>query len=229
MSYDLTLFHAPKLRSFDKGMARLDQCKRASRAEAARLQAVMDFVLGDGAARGSLSVDPALDAEAGTLGLALTGPRVSEVLEALLPVLRANGVVCYDPQEAVFYYANGSDSRLEKVSAGVHEGVGICLRDLRARPPLPAPERLDALDALSQFASADSPDPAAALRAALPVLMEVADDPDEAVRDKARSVIYDLCTGLSQEGRTLGLDGEALGALAARAPGWLAEVVRACG
>ena len=226
MSFDLTVFHAPRLRSADRGHARLAAQKALSAAERARLQALVDRILNVPLLSAALSVDPALDPDHATLGLAFW--RAAGVLEALLPLTRAAGFACYDPQEGAFYYADGTDSRAEKLSNGVHEGVGVCLRELVADPPLPVEVQRDALDALSQFALSDSTDAAAAVRIALPVLLGVTDQNGEGMRAKARAAAYGLCLELAERGAALGLTPEERATLLVDTEPWLAEAIDRC-
>jgi len=204
MSYDLTLWYAPRLRSFDAAMTRLERTTRQATRELQRLRALLDALRAGPLPAEALSVDPVLDERTATLGLGLTGSGWS--LESLLPVAREHGMACYDPQEAVVYYADGTSSREQKAPDGVHEGVPICLAELRQRPPLPASERLDALEALQQFALADSPDEAAAVSLALPALLDLLDDEEPRIRVAARNAAFDLCTELTARGRALALE-----------------------
>lgn len=226
MSYDLTLFHAPRLRAADRAHRRLAQEKAPSRAERERLQVLVDRVLNVPLLSAALSVDPALDEAHGTLGLAFW--RADGVLDALLPIARAGGFVCYDPQDASFYYADGTSSREEAQQGGVHEGVGICLAELRAAPPLPLETQIDALDALASFALGDSQDPAAAVRLALPALLGVTDGQGVGMRGRARAAAYGLCLELADRGLTMGLAPEAREALTQGAEPWLAEAIVRC-
>lgn len=221
MSYDLTLFHAPRLASFDRAMARLEERRPPKARERKALLAAAEQLAAE------LHLEAHLDEQTATLGLSLAGSQVEAALAALPALLTARGLVCYDPQEGVFTYANGRDSRLEKVTAGVHEGVGICLAELAASPALPVSEQRDAIEALLQFALADSPDPAAAARLALPALLALAARSEPAVADPARSAAYDLVVELGDRELPLGLPEEAIDALCEAAPAWLAAAIRA--
>lgn len=226
MSSDYTLWHAPKLRSFGRAMARLDQQKPASFRDLLRLRALRAALLAGPLTPEALSVDPEIDEARGTLGLCLVGSRADAVLAAMLPLLRASGMAAYDPQEGVVYYADGTDSRWEKVATGVHEGVGICLAELQASPPLPLAVQHDALDALLQFVLADSPDEVAAVRLCFPVLLALV-HARTPVAMQAALVLEDLCRELCSRGKILELDADLLAAVAATGNERLAEAVRA--
>jgi|GEM_PF-4939577 len=170
MSYDLTVVFAPQLCDQQSGWLLLDRV--ATAAERHQILALADL-LGR-----RLGVPPSIDRDRASIELNLSGSLVDGALEKLLPWAREAGCVVYDPQEGVFYYADGRDSRDEKAPGGVHEGVDICLRELQS-PDLPEREKRDALDALAQFVLADSPDVDAARARALPVLdaLGESDDP----------------------------------------------------
>lgn len=225
MSYDLTVWYAPRLRSFDAAMARLERNARPGPRDRARLSELVDALRAGPLTDEALSVDPVVDERSMTLGLCLTGAAPS--LEALLPTLRQRGMACYDPQEAVVHYADGTSSRDEKTTAGVHEGVPICLAELQQTPPLPESERLDAMDALLQFALADSPDEAAAVRMALPVLLDLFERGEARVSAAARSTAWELCQELARRGRVIALEPELVQRVAALGDEWLASAVRA--
>lgn len=215
MSYDLTAWHDPRLRNFDRAMARLERSAAARPRDLARLHAVVEALVTGPLGPGAWSVDPSVDVQRATLGLCLTASGMAHGLGPILVVLRAHGLACWDPQEAVVYYVNGRDSRAEKAPDGVHEGVPICLAELRQSPPLPVQEQLDALEALMQFALADSPDEPAAVRLALPVLLDLLDSPLEPVRQRAAITATDLCRELRDRGKPLELEASMLARVAA--------------
>lgn len=200
MSYDLTLWHDPKLRSFDRAMARLGRRKPASARERSRLVALRDALLAGPLARENLSVAPEIDEDTATIGLALTGDRIEAIVQAMAPVLRAHGAVMYDPQDGTVTYSDRSSSRDAQNSGGVHEGVPICLAELTQQPPLPVATQVDALDALEQFVLADSSDVVAAARLALPVVDALRSSPEERVRHKAHNVAFEIRDALQARG-----------------------------
>lgn len=204
MSYDLTLWYAPRLRSFDPAMARLERRQRPSPRELASLRGVLEALA---------SLDGALDEANGTVGLALSGSDVEE-FEAILQVIRRHGMACYDPQEAVVYYANGADSRAEKAPGGVHEGVGVCVAELGAPGELSV--RLECVEALMQFTLADSPDESAAAALALPALLRLLEEPG--LRDAARNAAIDLCEVLRERGKGVVLSGEVMALVPSTGP-----------
>jgi len=203
MSYDLTIFYDPRLRSLDRGLRRLERRRPLKAQERRRLLALLDDLRAGPLRAGLLSVEPVLDEDRAALGLCLVGDATS-ALQDMLPMLQAAGMVLWDPQEGVLHYADGGCSRDEAVSDGVHEGVAICLRELQGDPPLPADEQRDALSALLQFALADSPDVLAAARLALPVLDRLGVDGEEPLRSGARNAAWDLREELKQRGHELG-------------------------
>lgn len=202
MSYDLTIFHDPRLRSFDRATRRLERRRPLKAPDRRRLLALVDDLRAGPLRAEGLSVDPVLDEDRGTLGLCLVGDATA-TLQAMLPMLQATGMVLWDPQEGVFHYANGGTSREEQAPDGVHEGVGICLRELQADPAPTGGELRDVLDALSQFALADSPDVAAAARLALPVLNRLGEEAEEPMRSGARNTAWDLREELKRRGLPL--------------------------
>ena len=160
MSYDLTVFVAPAMRDHGAAWARLEA--RADGAAVAEIRRLADDL------GGRLGDWPTVDAERATFGLGLSGREVEGALARLRDWAGPRGCVVFDPQEAVFYYADGSSSREELAPDGIHEGVEICLAELQAGP---APGELaDVLGALEQFVLADSPDWEAARERALGVL-----------------------------------------------------------
>ena len=228
MSVDLTIWHAPRLRSFDAAMARLARDAPLRPRARARLDALVTALRAGPLPDAALSIEPVIDERTGTLGLSLVGSVAAGSRDALLAVLRAHGMACYDPQDGVVIYADGRTSQEESCVAGVHEGVGICLAELRAQPPLPTAALRDSLDALLQFALADSPDPSAAAALAFPVLLDLVEGAADAdSRVAARLAAVDLCGGLRDRDAPLPLDP----AERARALGlgdrWLAEAVEA--
>lgn len=200
MSYDLTVWYDPKLRRHGSAMSRLERVKPAGPRELARLRALIDALVSGPLGAGGLSIEPVLDTERATVGLCLTGAALDDGLEPLFALLRARGMACWDPQEAVVHYADGGDSRAEQAPDGVHEGVDICLAELRQSPPLPVSVQREAIEALMQFALADSPDPVAAVQRALPVLLDLENGPEGVLRQQAAIAAEDLCAELRARG-----------------------------
>ena len=218
MSYDLTLFHGPTITSFAEVLARLDAPGTPTSAQRSKLEGSLAelralFPASDGATS-PWSSEPVMDAAAGTLGLCLVGSEAAAVLERILPMLKTHGLVCYDPQDGVAHYANGTNSRDEQNDGdGIHEGVDICLRELMRTPPPSPKDQLESLEALGQFVLVDSKSLGAAATKAVPVIVPLVGCGDDMVRHRVAELTRDICSELRDRGEAVAFGKRALAAV----------------
>jgi hypothetical protein len=212
MSYDLQLWHAPTLFSYDEALARIDGPGAPPSDEArAALEACLQALLTLETLSQCWSVPPRVDLTTGTLGLCVNAHGVEPLFSALEVLGPKHGLVWYDLQDGVVHYTDGSTSRDEQNDAeGVHEGVAVCLRELSAHPPLAASVQLDALSALTQFVLVDSLDEAAATGRAIPVLVALAKTSEGKLPQQAAGVLAELCDELRERRKTPPLEPETL-------------------
>lgn len=199
MSYDLLAWHAPTIRDTKAAHRAMDEHPKTSRARLAKARAFAAAVV-DTLPSEAFSVAPIAD-DLGRVGIALTASRLEASLATITRLAVDHGFIVYDPQSALFTYADGRSSRDEAPVDGVSEGVHACIRDLGGA--LTEAERVEALSALSHFAMADSDDRAAAAELAIVALVRTLDGAPALVSRAVVRAAHDLADGLDEDGATV--------------------------